>query len=82
MRRASCSRRHLVALGADRQGKAKLNLVESLSTSTGTEAADMQALASLLAELAGSAVVDLSDVDSAALAAARLRTFAKPTNLS
>jgi len=64
------------------KGKAKLDLVESLSTSTGTEAADLVALANLLAELAGSAVVDLSTVDSAALAAAKLRDFARPANLS
>jgi hypothetical protein len=64
------------------KGKAKLDLIESLSTSTGTEETDMLALANLLVELAGSAVVDFSDLDSPALAAARLREFAKPANLS
>ena len=60
------------------KGKAKLDLIAALATSNSSEAADMLALASLLSELAGSAVVDLSDLDSAALAAARLREFAKP----
>ena len=64
------------------KGKAKLDLIESLGASNGSEDADMLALAGLLSELAGSAVVDLSDLDSAALAAARLREFAKPANLS
>jgi hypothetical protein len=61
------------------KGKAKLNLLESLSISTATEPVDVKALSALLIELAGSAVVDLSAIDSAALAAARLREFAKPS---
>jgi hypothetical protein len=64
------------------KGKAKLDLVESIATSTGTEVGDLQALTALLIELAGSAVVDLSRMDSAALAAAKLREFAKTSSLS
>ena len=60
------------------KGKAKLDLIASLGKSDSSARDDMNALVQLLAELAGSAVVDLSGLESAALAAAKLRGYAFP----